>query len=426
MPLPETHPLSIEKKRRKKWETENKAARISPDQQRILSSPTWQAEWGRQQQLEKERLASVGYVQIITEIDDVCGAVLAFSDLENLGSKAARLLFYPAGWDMQLGISVSQQKEAQRQLKMQMEEKRRKKNNKNKSSKSIADEGAPTTNPLEPPPLLRRPDSTHPHYDTARRLLHLARIRYSVTLIPLPETVMSPLLLFNMTDYSRLLYLSQPAQVLRNMDNLLLSAPPAVIAAPRENSQSSVAAREVGDVSAQQGRTGGNGMSTNFLLITPSAAEFKYLKTHKGWNSMESKRLGGLLEELYSGTAMILPRWPYEIHTSEFFSSSTESDIDDRQKRQLSAFSLPVKKVLGEAYYLLFDGGKINQEKKWESVPQPWKTRSLQDDTAPQCTNLKSEDGEGRLDCTSRNVWRTAYDGYRQRRIEVCGLDLET
>ncbi|EPS38836.1 hypothetical protein H072_7439 [Dactylellina haptotyla CBS 200.50] len=398
MPLPDTHPLSIEKKRRKSKDAQNKGLQGGSygDQQRVLLSSATYSPLERQQELEKELFKSVGYVQMVAEFDDICNAVLVFSDLDRVGSRASKVLMYPAEWDMQLDMPLPQIMEAQKQLQVQMEQKRRgvRRRPKKASMKVVVEEpNAP--NPLDPPALIRQAESTRPHYNTARRLLHLARIRYSAILLPVPETTMSPLVLLNMTDYNRLLYLSHPAQVMRNMDDLLLHAPPAVVASPRA--------------------IGETGVSPHFLLVSPSESEFGDLKKQQGWNSRTPEKVKGLLERLYSGTAMILPRWPYEVYTSELFRSSVGA--------RTSTWS--AKKIIDEAYNILFDGARTDENNKQQIVPQPWKLKSLEEDVAPQCAKVFNEEGEEQLDCTNRKIWGTLYEGFRRRRMEVCGLDLE-
>ncbi|KAK6510113.1 N-acetylglucosaminyltransferase [Arthrobotrys musiformis] len=408
IPLPETHPLSLEKKRRKAQPPSN------PGKQRVLTSSQrknyeelrWEQ---RKQQMEveaqreRERYGSVAYVQFVTEIMDVCSAVLIFNDLDRVGSRAGRVLIYPSSWDMKLDITEAQQKEARRILSVQEKTLNNKRKQSPKKTKKKSKEEETTkeeaTNPLDPPPL--EEDYKSPQYHTARRLLHLARIKHSVTLLPMADDMIHPLSLLNMTDYKRLLYLQHPAMIMKNMDEMLLHSPAATVSAPRNKN---------------------GGLSSNFLMVTPENGEWEYiLKTQKSaLGTKDFGELGKLVEKIYSTMAMILPRWPYEIFTSELF----ESPVKNSGAR--ASTWLP-SKVLKEAYYILFDGGKPSKTGEWEKVPQPWKLKSLEEDAAPGC-HLVQEDlgnGEERWDCTARNVWRKLYDGYRQRRMEVCGLDLE-
>ncbi|KAK6351846.1 N-acetylglucosaminyltransferase [Orbilia javanica] len=430
MPLPETHPLAMEKKRRK-IQAENPTPSSGSQSyghggnQRVLSTSQRQRavqdlKWEQRQQLlemelqrEKERYRTVGYVQLVDEFVDVCSAVVTFSDLDRLGSEASRILVYPESWDMQLEISESQQKQAQKILATQEKtlnnrrkqkgiDKKNKKKKKNK--KQGEEEGAnlpheEATNPLDPPPLLHQTSSDKsPQYHTARRLLHLARIKHSAILLPMPDDMVTPLVMLNMTNYKRLLYLRHPSVIMKNMDEMLLHSPSASVSTPRNKD---------------------GGLSSNFLMVTPEAGELEYVMKKGGVIAKDFGGLGKVLERMYAATAMILPRWPYEIFTSDFFDSPVQKG-GDRAPAWLPS------KVLAEVYYIFFDGGKNTKNGEWETVPQPWKLKSLEEDVAPKCQLVQDlGNGEERWDCTARNVWRTLYDGYRQRRMEVCGLDLE-
>ncbi|KAK6499334.1 N-acetylglucosaminyltransferase [Arthrobotrys conoides] len=430
MPLPETHPLAIEKKRRK-IQAENPASSSESKSynhgggggggnQRILSTSHRQQRgsqdlrlWEqRQQQMEmelqreKERYRTVGYVQLVDDFTTVCSAVLMFNDLDRLGSKASRILVYPESWDMQLEISESQQKEARKILAIQektlnnkRKQKGTKKSKKNKKEDVPKQSGEEATNPLDPPPLLHQISTDKsPQYHTARRLLHFARIKHSAILLPMPDDMVTPLVMLNMTDYKRLLYLRNPAVIMKNMDEMLLHSPAAVVSAPRD----------------------GNGeLSSNFLMVTPEHGELEYITKKEGTIPKDFGGLGKVVERIYANTAMLLPRWPHEIFTSDFFNPPAEN-TGSRVSNWIPS------KVPKEAHYIFFDAGKKTKNGEWEKVPQPWKLKSLEEDVAPKCQLVQEMgNGEERWDCTARNVWKSLYDGYRQRRMEVCGLDLE-
>ncbi|KAK6542676.1 N-acetylglucosaminyltransferase [Orbilia ellipsospora] len=422
MPLPETHPLALEKKRRlkkSKLQDESKQSVVDTregssygDQQRMLLSSTAYSPAQRQQELERERYRSVGYVQIVTKLEEVCNAILVFADLEKVGSKASRVLMYPAGWDLQLDIPLAQQNEAQERLRKQLESgrkvvpKKSKKSYKSKGKKDVGVANAP--NPLDPPPLSTTTGSTlPPHFNTARRIMHLARIRYSAILLPVSDSMLSPFTLLNMTDYSRLLYLSHPAQVLQNMDDMLFYTPPAIIAGPRYSSTNKDTA-----------------LSPNFMLITPSQPEFEYLKKQPNWNDGTLDGINSILNSFYDETTMILPRRPYEASTSEFFESSSSEKMEGRR----SSRTWSPKRIINEGYYILFDGKKSVEGSGEEKVPQPWKLDSMNESVVPKCRKVYDQDhaetGDD-WDCSNKKTWMMLYEGYRQRRMEVCGLDLE-
>ncbi|KAK6359919.1 hypothetical protein TWF696_001046 [Orbilia brochopaga] len=444
IPLPDTHPLTLDKNRREPiTRTSRSGGRNGHggskrprygDQQRLMSSTSteyrsWdEVEHAQAEKRMAERFRTVGYVEMVETLDEVCAAVMAFGDLDRLGSRAARVLVYPESWDMQLDDSVTstattprntnggqEQETAQESAKTSSWRRKRGKSQK-RNSKSTKSQQQNVNMEIDPPPMTRKPSAAaHSNFYTARRLLFLAQKRYHAHLLPLPESAISPLAVFNMTDYKRLLYLSHPAQVLKNMDDLLLYTPPAPLAAPRRTSVSTF--------------SGAISVSPNFLLVTPSTAEHKYLKRQLASSEGTSKQLSRIttiLEDTYvsTGISIVLPRTPLEFHTSEFF-----------QQRTADAWT--ADRVQSEGYYLLFDGRKldtIDGKKTWVAVPQPWKTASLGDSVAPRCVavvvdaadaDAESAGSSSRWDCSARDAWRAAYAEYQQRRMEVCGLDLE-
>ncbi|EWC48089.1 hypothetical protein DRE_02668 [Drechslerella stenobrocha 248] len=444
--LPESHPMSIEKKRRKALGANGSGSGArsgshrrqgSAEYQMLLSA--WEAE--RQRQWEearrhKEQMQRFAYAQTVTDLDGICAAVMVFADLDRHGSKAARVLLYPSSWDMQLDNAVSPPTKKPQGAVDEDEEEEAEKKKPRKTSRwgritatrkerlARAGENAIPQKMLEldPPPLARSPAAAaHPHFNTARRLLHVAKVRYGVTLVPLLEGAVEPLTLFNMTEYDRFLYLAHPAQVLRDMDELLAHAPPAVLAAPRSAG-------------------GGGGLSPNFLLITPSAVEFKHLSRASGKDEAVPKRPQQLAELLwgeYADRAMLMPRWPFEVVVSELFQWGLKGHSHGAPPLSSSPWS---DRVLDGVYYLSFDGrkkvkdndagignvGGVKEKERWVSVPQPWKVASLDENVAPRCVDVSEGDGAGhRRDCEGRDLWKRAYGGYRQRRMEVCGLDLE-
>ncbi|KAF3939658.1 hypothetical protein ABW19_dt0204853 [Dactylella cylindrospora] len=190
-----------------------------------------------------------------------------------------------------------------------------------------------------------------------------------------------------MTEYSRVLYLDHPAAVRKNLDELLVHTPPSVLAAPRGYAEMSAAS------------LGGRGLSPKFLLITPSKAEW---------------------EDVKKGEGMVLPRWPFETRISEFYNSASSTSEKSTKQTPWNPH-----RVLSDGYYIFFDGlgypsttatedGATTESRS--SIPQPWKQTSLWDDVAPEC---------GKEDCGNRKVWRKIYKEFREKRMEVCGLDLE-
>ncbi|KAF3902100.1 hypothetical protein ABW21_db0202556 [Orbilia brochopaga] len=274
IPLPDTHPLVLGRNRQgAKAPTSNigngnrdgnghpKRPRYG-DQQRLMSSPSTEyRSWGEvEHALERKRIAqklrTVAYVQMVESLDEVCGAVMAFGDLDRLGSRAARVLVYPEDWDMELDDAAAnaitpedafetEQEMAQKEFEKKLSARRRKGKNRQRKTKVTKSQEQSVISEADPPPLTHKPSTAvKSTFRTARRLLYLAQKRYHAYLLPLPESEITPLTVFNMTGYKRALYLSNPAQILKNMDDLLLHTPPAPLVAPRGSSVSTSSSAE--------------------------------------------------------------------------------------------------------------------------------------------------------------------------------------
>jgi alpha-N-acetylglucosamine transferase len=194
--------------------------------------------------------------------------------------------------------------------------------------------------------------------------------------------------MFNMTSYSRLLYLDSTAAVLKNLDPLLANAPPALIAAPRVYPSSTIE------------------ISPNFLLIQPSKVEYNSI-SQAGIDQFDVSSFSTILNERYISSAMILPKHPYELHTSELLSAPSDPIHFARLGPSPKVWN--AKDVLDEAYYVHFT----------EEHLRPWRVGSAQD--GPEC----STDEKGRESCIDRDAWRQLYEDFRENRMDVCGLDLE-
>lgn len=127
---------------------------------------------------------------------------------------------------------------------------------------------------------------------------------------------------------------------------------------------------------------------------------------------------------------MILPRHPYELDTSEFFRAGGGGNLQRRDEPVSFIPSAPwnARRAVREGYYLRFNAMKGEEEKEGEERPMPWKIRSLEKKWEPACVVRPDNDQDGKdegWDCTDRNVWRDVHEAFRERRMEVCGLDLE-
>ena len=177
-------------------------------------------------------------------------------------------------------------------------------------------------------------------------------------------------------------------------------------------------------------------LSSQLLLVEPNATEFDRVMRY-----MESAPRGAydmdILHQMFFASAMVLPHKDYDLLTGEFkhgkdghakYLGSPEAVWDPRRvineakflhfsdwpipkvcMRRLVLFSLPTSLEIS-----IYCGFNFTNA----SPPQPWfKTTDDQLRTnGAQC----SSDG----DCTEKDMWYGFYEDFRQRRKEVCDMDV--
>lgn len=236
-----------------------------------------------------------------------------------------------------------------------------------------------------------------PDVETSRRLLRKAARRYRVLLVPVDPFVgtgtegkgdgkevdvddpkaYSLASMFALAEFERVLYLEPPGVLLdsSSLDALLAFAPQQSVAA--------LPADEMREV-----------VSTSLLLIRPSARSFNHLlKAYPSHRQSDTDLFrhafpapGSLLSDTYfiSPDALMadtasLTRFPETFNASSYLSSTAYVRIWDPE--------LP-----GPEYNIPYQD-KLRVRPKVDAA---------------------------------RNVWDRIYEGFRQERMEVCGLDLET
>ncbi|EPE25012.1 Nucleotide-diphospho-sugar transferase [Glarea lozoyensis ATCC 20868] len=232
---------------------------------------------------------------------------------------------------------------------------------------------------------------------TVKRLLKLAESKYGVKLVRMRiirkqlgfqmwAASYSKLHTFSMAEYTRIIILDSDATLLAPLDELFL-LPPSTATMPRAYWLDKPT------------------LASHIMVITPSAAEFARVqkeidKAGLGVYDME------IVNALYGATCNVLPHKPYALLTGEF----------RRAKDKHTAYLSP-----GEVW----DANQVKKEARLVHfsdypMPKPWEGISQNDVKASRPACVKTEGGE---DCSDRDVWRGFYREFRERRMEVCGLE---
>ncbi|PYI23227.1 nucleotide-diphospho-sugar transferase [Aspergillus violaceofuscus CBS 115571] len=285
--------------------------------------------------LEAINWAQFAYVQYATDTDYLCNAVMLFESLERLRSLPERVLLFPSHFDL----------------------------------KSESVEG---------------------------RLLRKARAEYRVRLMPI-EVQTRPaddsyiatwtdsytkLLVFNRTEYKRVISLDSDAILLQRLDDLFLW-PPSPVAMPRAYWL---------DTQTRQ-------LTSALILLQPSRLEFGRI-----WEQIQAAGPAvydmEILNQLYRDSAVVLPHRSYILLTGEFRARNHSNYLGSPEA------TWDPDLALQEAKYLHFSD--------WP-VPKPWRkspARVIQQEQPTCDTDQKS----GALTCRSREIWLGLYENFVQRR----------
>ncbi|PMD34160.1 glycosyltransferase family 8 protein [Hyaloscypha variabilis F] len=200
------------------------------------------------------------YAQYVTSEEYLCNALMLWSEIEDIGSRAQRIMLYPSHWDVN------------------------------------------ETDPYSPSQELT----------PIARLLQQANTDYFVKLQPVDvlhqnntkeatwADSYTKLLAFNLTQFDRVLVLDSDAVVLQNLDEIFLFQK-APIAMPY----------------VYWGEPTGWSFSSQMLLITPSASSFdKISAAVEGAKSDEYDM--DILNSLFKDRILRIPQRPYNLLTGEF------------------------------------------------------------------------------------------------------------
>lgn len=196
---------------------------------------------------------------------------------------------------------------------------------------------------------------------------------------------------FGLTQYSRVIAIDSDIALLQNLDELFL-LPPAPIAMPGAYWYDSTSPP----------------MTSLLMVLQPSLTELTYFKetiSHGGDSALirENKYDMELVNERFGSSALVLPHRPYALLTGELRSHNHTA--------YLGTTSEPwdPDKVMKEAKMVHFSDWPL--PKPWVMWPQEGLA-----EMQPDCGGSK----EGT--CRERVLWKGLYEGFRERRRNVCKL----
>ncbi|GKU23132.1 unnamed protein product [Fusarium langsethiae] len=233
------------------------------------------------------------------------------------------------------------------------------------------------------------------HSSSDAQLLIKARDKYNVKLIPVTiqhknnadptwADSLTKLLVFNQTQYSRIISVDSDSILLQAMDELFLM-PSAPVALPR--AYWLFPETEI--------------LSTMVMLVEPSETEFARIMDKADSASVNDYDME-IINSLYRDTALVLPHRPYALLTGEFRSESHAMYLGSDSEPWDPA------KAYHEAKFVHFSD--------WP-FPKPWLhgSKELRHKLQPKCTTAGDE-----IDCTGRLIWNSLYKDFQEKRKEVC------
>ncbi|KAK1448576.1 glucose N-acetyltransferase [Colletotrichum cuscutae] len=299
------------------------------------------------------------YVQYVTNKDYLCNSVMFFERLQELESKADRVLMYPSV--MLADPHEKEHEDSSDDAKLLILA--REKYNVKLDPISVQHRtGSDRKSPLQ---------DYHPGRQELTWSSYLATWADSFT----------KLLAFNQTKYDRVLSIDSDSTLLQHMDELF-SLPSTPVAMPR----------------AYWLHPDKHILSSQVILIQPSQVEFTRI-TSKINNAGRNDYDMELVNELYQDSAMVLPHRPYDLLTGEFSKDNHQWYLGSDEE----AWD-PVA-VYNEAKLLHFSDWPL--PKPWLDAPE-----NLVREREPKCVAMM--DGLG--SCAARDIWRGIYAEFRERR----------
>lgn len=308
------------------------------------------------------------YVQYVTSPEYLCNALMVWSEIEEIGSRAQRYCLWSEQMNYMLNIIV----------RMML---------------------YPST--WDPNDIDQ--DSPSEDYTPIARLLREAMSKYYVKLQPVDimhrNGTLQPtwadsytkLLAFNLTQFDRVLALDSDSIALKNLDSLFL-LPSAPLAMPY----------------VYWGFPTGWAFSSQLLLLTPSSTTFTQIQTAIQTAKPDEYDMD-ILNLLFKNKILKIPQRPYNLLSGEFRRSSHAAYLSSRSKKW------DPDHILSEAHFLHFSD--------WP-IPKPWMVapKELMNKHMPRC---RKSEWFGVTDCRDRAVWLKLYWDFAVRRKSVCGSGFE-
>jgi alpha-N-acetylglucosamine transferase len=196
------------------------------------------------------------------------------------------------------------------------------------------------------------------------------------------------LLIFNLTQYDRVLHLDSDSTILEPMDELFL-LPPSPVVMPR--------AYWFDDDRREL-------FTTGLMLVQPSKTGFsRIMRTAKEARKEEYDM--EIMNNIYGDTAEVLPHRPYILVSGEFRAKSHDKylrgdDGDDEEPVE----EWDATDVFNEAKFVHFSD--------WP-VAKPWRYNSpmFKRLHEPKCGKLLHQ-----VDCSGKEIWNWLYDDFAARR----------
>jgi alpha-N-acetylglucosamine transferase len=290
------------------------------------------------------------YIQYVTDEDYLCNSVMAFETLDRLRSRADRLMMYP-------GEMLAPDAEESDTVAGQLLIKAR-------------DEYNVKLQPIE----IQRREGDDCKFKLQSQLYGTLSNGVVVTW----AESFTKLLIFNQTQYDRVLYLDSDGMVLQPMDELF-KLPPCPVAMPRA-------------YWLYQDEHPSKVLSSQLMVVQPSKVEFERIlekmETIDG-NDYDME----IVNELYLDSALVLPHRQYNMLSAEY-RRENHSDYLGSDREEWDPIA-----AYNEAKFVHFSD--------WP-VPKPWiQDLDLRLEHEPQCHMVDDE-----LSCTEREIWNKLYTDF--------------
>jgi hypothetical protein len=317
----------------------------------------------------------LAYAQLVKSHGEVCGAVMLFAELARQRSPARRTLLFPRTWTVD------------------------------------------------------KTEERDPDLARTRRLLRTAARRYGVDLRPIGvakegldesrSTSYSLASLWELQEYERVLFLQSPGLL---VDPGPLDAMLAFLEMDREQPVAGIIDPDSDAYTVDASKTNNDAinrkLSTSLLLVNPSLQTFTHLKSFRAAHAQLDS---ALLSSTFSGDSALLTSTSSPYFSTSLFSTTKslrlvpagapisplpQSEDSEPESELVNAITFNATYYLTTTSYVYFTDPEL-----------PGPAYYVDPDVKEKCKPSNNE---------ARWAWERVYEVYRGRRMDVCGLDLET